>query len=85
MNQDITNYEQDSKVTPYHIKSADRTHDQRRLRNLCQSQRAAIQAGVDIKAATKDYEAVCQTKSKPLADRSHAVLPSDSSPSFPGS
>jgi hypothetical protein len=65
MNQDITNYEQDSKVTPYHIKSAERTHDQRRLRNLYQSQRAAIQAGVDIKAATKDYEAVCQTKSKP--------------------
>ena len=65
MNQDITNYEQDSKVTPYHIKSAEKTHDERRLRNLYQSQRAAIQAGNSIKAAMKDYEVLCQTKSNP--------------------
>jgi hypothetical protein len=65
MNRDITNYEPDSNVTPYHIKSAQKTHDSRRLRNLYRSQRAAIQAGVNIKAAIQDYELVCQTKSNP--------------------
>ena len=65
MNQDKTNYEPESNVTPYHIKSAEKTHDSRRLRNLYQSQRAAIQAGANIKAAIQDYELVCQTRSNP--------------------
>jgi hypothetical protein len=63
----ITNNEQDSNVTPYPIKSAQKSHELRRLRYMYETKRAekdAIQADANIKAAIQDYELVCKTKSK---------------------
>jgi hypothetical protein len=63
----ITNEEQDIKVTPYPIKSAQKSHELRRLRYMYETKRAekdAIQADANIKAAIQDYELVCKTKSK---------------------
>ena len=60
--------ERDSDVTPYPIKSAQKAHELRRLRYMSESKRAekdAIQADANIKAAIRDYEIVCQTKSNP--------------------
>jgi hypothetical protein len=62
MKKDKIDYDPEGNVNPYHIKSAQRTLEMRRLRGLYQSQRAAIQAGTDIKATLRDYEVVCGAK-----------------------
>jgi hypothetical protein len=59
---DKIDYEPEGNVNPYHITSAERTLDMRRLRALYQSQRAANQAAVTINKAILDYKLVCATK-----------------------
>jgi hypothetical protein len=65
MKKDTTNYDSESKVTPGHTKETRQSLEMIRLRRLNHSKRDAIRTGVNIKAAIRDYELVCQTKSNP--------------------
>ena len=65
MKKDATIYDSESKITPGHTKETRQTLEMIRLRRLNQSKRNAIRNGVNIKAAIRDYELVCQTKSNP--------------------
>jgi hypothetical protein len=65
MKKGAKNYNPESKVTPYHTKETRESLEMIRLRRLNQSKKDAIRNGVNIKAAIRYYELVCQTKSNP--------------------
>jgi hypothetical protein len=62
MQKGITDYDPESKVYPYYIKSSDRTLDARRMRGLYNAHRTVTQAAMNINKAMTDSKAVCETK-----------------------
>ncbi len=65
MKKGAKNYDSESKITPGHAKETRESLEMIRLRRLNQSKKNAIRNGVNIQAAIRDYELVCQTKSNP--------------------